>query len=228
MSATRQYAIVTGGASGLGRAICLRLARDGWHVAICDLNLEGAQETLDLVRSAVGEGQVERLDVSKQEEWADLAQRLQAAWPQLDLLVNNAGVSGSGEVGQYTLDNWKWMVGINLWGPIFGCHTMVDWLKRNPRGSHIINTASLAAMCMLPTMASYNVTKAAVVALSETLYAELKKHRVGVTVLCPSFFYSNLLSISRMQTPAGTCVADRAMRNSRSRQTTLRQRPFAP
>jgi NAD(P)-dependent dehydrogenase (short-subunit alcohol dehydrogenase family) len=214
MAVTRQYAIVTGAASGLGRAIALCLARDGWHVAVADLNLEAARETLDLVRSAGGDGQVERLDVSQQQEWADLAQRLQASWPQLDLLVNNAGVSGSGEVGQYTLENWRWMVEIDLWGPILGCHTMIDWLKRNPRGAHIINTASLAAICTVPTMAAYNVCKAGVLALSETLYAELKKDRIGVTVLCPSFFHTNLLSISRMQTPEQLDLADRTMRSS--------------
>jgi NAD(P)-dependent dehydrogenase (short-subunit alcohol dehydrogenase family) len=214
MSATRQYAIITGAASGLGRAFALRLARDGWHLAIADVNLPAAQETLELVRQAGGEGQVEPLDVSQQSQWSELAQRLQAQWPQLDLLVNNAGVSGSGEVGLYPLDNWQWMVSINLWGPILGCHTMVDWLKRNPRGGHIINTSSLAAICMLPTMASYNVTKAGVLALSETLYAELKKDRIGVTVLLPSFFHTNLLSISRMQTPEQFALADRTMRGA--------------
>jgi NAD(P)-dependent dehydrogenase (short-subunit alcohol dehydrogenase family) len=214
MSATRQYAIITGAASGLGRAIALRLARDGWHLAIADVNLAAAQETLDLVRRAGGDGQVERLDVSQQHEWAELAQRLEAAWPQLDLLVNNAGVSGSGEVGEYPLDNWQWMLSINLWGPIFGCHTMIGWLKRNPRGGHIINTSSLAAICSAPTMASYNVSKAGILALSETLAAELAKHRIGVTVLCPSFFHTNLLSISRMQTPEQFALADRTMRGA--------------
>jgi NAD(P)-dependent dehydrogenase (short-subunit alcohol dehydrogenase family) len=212
MSATRQYAIITGAASGLGRAIALRLARDGWHLAIADVNLAAAQETLDLVRRAGGDGQVERLDVSQEQEWAALAQRLETAWPQLDLLVNNAGVSGSGEVGEYPLENWRWMMSINLWGPIFGCHTMIPWLKRNPRGGHIINTSSLAAICSAPTMASYNVSKSGIVSLSETLYAELKKDRVGVTVLCPSFFHTNLLSISRMQTPEQLDLADRTMR----------------
>ncbi len=197
MSRVRRYAIVTGGASGLGRALCRRLARDGWHLAICDLNDEGSATTLTEVRAAGGDGQVEHLDVADPAAWAALRARLQAAWPQLDLLVNNAGVAASGDVGQASLDDWHWLININLWNGIYGCHTFVDWLKQNPAGAHIINTASLAAIGSAPGMAAYNVSKAGMLALSETLYAELAPHRVGVTVLCPAFFQTNLLGDGR-------------------------------
>jgi short-subunit dehydrogenase len=86
------------------------------------------------------------------------------------------------------------MIELNLLGGIAGCHTMIDWLKANPRGAHLMNTASFAAMAAAPTMAAYNVAKAGMLALSETLYAELRRHRVGVTVICPLFFRTNLLS----------------------------------
>lgn len=197
MSDATRTAIVTGGASGLGRAICLRLARDGWHIAICDVNEQGAQETLDLVRQQGGDGCVQQLDVTDFAAWQALRDRLRNQWKQLDLLVNNAGVAGAGEVGEYPIEDWHWMIDVNLWNGIYGCHTFVPWLKENPRGAHIINTASAASFGSLPTMAAYNVTKAGMLALSETLYAELKNAGVGVTVLCPAFFRTNLLNQAR-------------------------------
>jgi short-subunit dehydrogenase len=116
-------------------------------------------------------------------------------------LVNNAGVAGSGRVGEYSIENWHWIVDINLWNGINGCHTFVEWLKSNPRGAHIINTCSLAAIASAPTMAAYNVTKAGMLALSETLYSELMPYNVGVTALCPSVFRTNLLDNSRWCQP---------------------------
>jgi len=205
--AARRTAIVTGGASGLGRALCERLARDGFLVAICDIDLTGAAETLARVEAAGGSGRVEPLDVTDPAAWEALRERLEHDWPQLDLLVNNAGVVVSGDVGRCSLDDWRWIVDANLWGMIHGCHVCVDWLKRNPRGSHVINTSSLAAIGSFPGMAAYNVTKAAVVSFSETLHAELRRHRVGVTVLCPSFFPTGLIENGRFTSPAEQRIA---------------------
>ena len=204
---SRRTAIVTGGASGLGRALCERLARDGYLIAICDIDLTGAAETLARVVAAGGSGRVEPLDVTDPAAWQALRERLEHDWPQLDLLVNNAGVVVSGDVGRCSLDDWRWIVDANLWGMIHGCHVCVDWLKRNPRGSHVINTSSLAAIGSFPGMAAYNVTKAAVVSFSETLHAELRRHRVGVTVLCPSFFPTALLDNGRFTSPAEQRIA---------------------
>ncbi len=204
---SRRTAIVTGAASGLGRALCERLARDGYLIAICDIDLTGAAETLNRVEAAGGSGRVEPLDVTDPLAWEALRERLEHDWPQLDLLVNNAGVVVSGDVGRCSLDDWRWIVDANLWGMIHGCHVCVDWLKRNPRGSHVINTSSLAAIGSFPGMAAYNVTKAAVVSFSETLHAELRRHRVGVTVLCPSFFPTALLDNGRFTSPAEQRIA---------------------
>jgi NAD(P)-dependent dehydrogenase (short-subunit alcohol dehydrogenase family) len=197
----RKTGLITGAASGLGRAIAVRLARDGWSLCLADVNDTASEETLRLVRQAGGDGFVEHLDVRSIEEWRALHERLQARWPQLDLLVNNAGVAGSGRVGEYSIENWHWIVDINLWNGINGCHTFVEWLKSNPRGAHIINTCSLAAIASAPTMAAYNVTKAGMLALSETLYSELMPYNVGVTALCPSVFRTNLLDQSRWCQP---------------------------
>ena len=202
MSPRRRHALITGAASGLGRALAVRLARDGWHIAVCDVDDAGALETVSLVEQAGGTGQAERLDVTLPAEWESLRDRLRGQWERIDLLVNNAGVSGAGEVGRFPLDDWRWILDVNLFGVIYGCDAFVDWLAENPDRPHIVNTASMAAVASAPTMGAYNVSKAAVVSLSETLYAELLHRGVGVTVLCPGFVATNLLDAGRWHRPA--------------------------
>ena len=198
----RRHALITGAASGLGRALAVRLARDGWHVAVCDVDDAGGRETVSLVEQAGGTGQAERLDVTLPAEWESLRDRLRGQWERIDLLVNNAGVSGAGEVGRFPLDDWRWILNVNLFGVIHGCHCFVDWLAENPDRPHIVNTASMAAVVSAPTMGGYNVSKAGVVSLSETLYAELLHRGVGVTVLCPGFVQTRLLDAGRWHRPA--------------------------
>jgi len=205
----RKTALVTGTASGLGRAIAVALARAGYRIVLTDVNDVGNQETLTLVQAAGGEGHVEHLDVSDPEAWQQLRDKLQAVWSQLDLLVNNAGVGMGGDVGQLPIGDWRFIINVNLYGPIFGCHTMVDWLKRNPRGAHIVNVASLAVVVSAPGMAAYNATKAGVLALSETLYGELKPHNIGVTAVCPDFFDTNISRNARFQTAQQKKLAER-------------------
>ena len=199
MADERRNAIITGSASGLGRALAVRLARDGWRMALCDVNDAANEETLRLVRAAGGDGFTHHMDVAQPAAWEALRDQLTSQWQNLDLLVNNAGVAGSGEVGHYSLEDWHWILGINLNAGIYGCHYFIPWLKANPRGAHIINTASLAAVAAKPGMAGYNVAKAGMLSLSETLYGELKPHNVGVTVICPSFFQTNLLNEGRLE-----------------------------
>ena len=144
MTNLQKKAIVTGAAGGLGRAFALRLACDGWCLAICDRNVAGCEETLSLVRAAKGGRRVESLDVGDPGRYESLRQRLESDWQHLDLLINNAGVTAIGEVGQLPLDQWHRLLRVNLLGVIYGCHTFVNWLKRNPDGSHIINVSSTA------------------------------------------------------------------------------------
>lgn len=200
MNHERKNAIVTGGASGLGRALCRRLARDGWNIAICDINETCAEETAAIVKKEGGDGFAWRLDVTEPAEWERLRDHLKREWSRIDLLCNNAGVAGAGAVGQFSLDDWRWIMNVNLWNGIYGCHYFIDWMKENPGGAHIINTASLAAVVSAPGMAGYNVTKAGMVSLSETLFAELAPHNIGVTVVCPAFFSTNLLQGGRFVT----------------------------
>ena len=214
VTSPRPHALVTGAASGLGLALASRLAREGWHVGLADIDADRAAGALAQVRAAGGEGQAESLDVASQEQWASLVARLRGEWPALDLVVNNAGVAASGEVGTLPIDDWDWLLSINLRGVILGCHSCVEWLKANPRGGAILNTASLAGIGSMPTMGAYNVSKAGVISLSETLYGELRPHGVSVTVACPSFFQTNLLAEARIRAGSQRETAERLMRES--------------
>lgn len=207
----RRYAVVTGSAGSLGRAFAVRLAERGYRLALVDVNEAENAETLRRVEIAGGSGTVETFDVASAEAWQALYDRLLRDWPRVDLLVNNAGVAGSGEVGVYSLADWQWLLDINLKSVIIGCHTFAERLKTNPGGAHVINIASFAAFACLPNMAAYNVAKAGVLALSETLRVEWHQYRVGFTVVCPSFFKSGLLDGARLNTESQREYTERAM-----------------
>jgi NAD(P)-dependent dehydrogenase (short-subunit alcohol dehydrogenase family) len=196
-------AVVTGAGSGLGRAFCVELAGRRARVLAADIDLARAEETARLVRDAGGEAVAHRVDVSKPDEVEGLAAAIEAAYGAADLIINNAGVAVSGPVGQIPLEDWQWIIGVNLWGVIYGCHSFVPRFKSRGSG-HIINVASMAGLVAAPQMAAYNVTKSGVVALSETLYAELAGTGVGVTVLCPTFFKTNIVASGRKHTEAST------------------------
>lgn len=199
MPDSAKYALVTGAASGLGRALCLQLAREKWHVGIADLNMPAAHETLALVQQAGGTGECLMLDVASEEQWQHLHTELRPRWPRLDLLINNAGVCASGEIGEAPMSDWDWVMSINLRGVVLGCHAMVDWLKQNPQRSRILNVASIAGLLTLPCMSAYSASKAAVISFSEALFLELRPHNVGVSVVCPWFIRTNLLESGRFR-----------------------------
>ena len=211
----RKTAVVTGAASGLGRALSLRLTAAGWQVALADLDESGLRQTLAMVQASGGEAIAEQLDVTDAQAWRELEQRLRRHWTKLDLLVNNAGVSCAGEVGTCELEDWQWILDVNLCGVIYGCHTFVPWLKENLHGAHIVNVASVAAFASAPAMGPYNVAKAGVVSLSETLYAELHRDGVGVTCVCPGFFATNLLAGGRFTDDRQKQLADAYMQRAR-------------
>jgi NADP-dependent 3-hydroxy acid dehydrogenase YdfG len=133
-----------------------------------------------------------RCDVIDIAQIEDLARKVHDEWGGVDLLVNTAGVSAAGFVGTTPLDKWKWITEINMWGVIHGCHVFIPRMKEQGSG-HIVNVASIAGITSLPEMAAYNMTKAAIISLSETLRGELSADNIGVTAVCPSFFSSNLI-----------------------------------
>ena len=190
-------AVVTGAGSGLGRALSVELARRQGRVVVSDMNPASAEETAQLVRNEGGEARVVVCDVTKPEEVERLAQESEAVLSVVDLVVNNAGVASSGAIGEMSLADWKFVLDVNLWGVIHGCHAFVPRLRKQGAG-HILNIASAAGLVSAPYMGPYNASKAAVVALSETLYAELQPAGLGVTVACPMFFRTNIAASARV------------------------------
>jgi NAD(P)-dependent dehydrogenase (short-subunit alcohol dehydrogenase family) len=192
----RPRAVITGASSGLGRALALDLAARGAKILMADIDEEGAKETARLVEKAGGEASFTRCDVSRIEDVMTLSDEAFRALGRVDLLVNNAGVAVSGPIGAVPMDDWAWVMGINLWGVIYGCHAFIPRMKEQGGGA-ILNVASAAGLMSSPMLGPYNVTKAGVVALSETLFGELAEHKISVTVLCPTFFKTNIAGRGR-------------------------------
>jgi short-subunit dehydrogenase len=188
--------VLTGAASGLGRALACELAARGARLLLADIDEPGLAETARLVADRGGTARTLRCDVSKLESMRQLHAEATAWLPQVDLLVNNAGVAVGGAVGEIPIEDWEWITGINQWGVIYGCHLFLPGMKQRGRG-HVLNVASIAAFACAGQMGPYNVTKAAVVALSETLAGELSGTGVGVSVLCPFFFETNIHKSAR-------------------------------
>jgi NAD(P)-dependent dehydrogenase (short-subunit alcohol dehydrogenase family) len=208
-------AVVTGAASGLGRGFVEELLSQGARVLASDVDERGLEA---LVRElAAGDRlQVRRADVSRAAEVEQLAADADALWAGADLVINNAGVGSAGPIGEVPLEEWDRVMGINFFGVMYGCHAFVPRMRR-AGGGWVLNVASAAGLIATPEMGAYNASKAAVVSLSETLRGELADTGVGVSVLCPFFFKTNILESGRFygsQSARRAKVAERLMRES--------------
>lgn len=192
--------MITGAGSGLGREIALRWAREGWRLALADLNEPALRETLEQVRAAGGDGFTQRCDVRDYSQLTALAQACEANFGGIDVIVNNAGVASGGFFAELSLEDWDWQIAVNLMGVVKGCKAFLPLLERSK--GRIVNIASMAALMQGPGMSNYNVAKAGVLALSESLLVELRQLEVAVHVVCPSFFQTNLLDSFRGPDPA--------------------------
>ncbi|MUL81217.1 MULTISPECIES: SDR family oxidoreductase [unclassified Mycolicibacterium] len=208
-------AVVTGAGSGIGAAFARELAARGGRVVCSDIDETAAGATAEAIVADGGRATALRCDVSQIEDVSHLADAAQAWFDgPPSLVVNNAGVGAGGQpIGDTSIDDWNWVLGINLWGPTHGCHVFAPILRAagtgQPRG--IINVASAAAFGAAPGMAAYNVSKAGTLSLSETLAAELSGTGINVTVLCPTFVKTNIVTSGRI-TEQSTQLADRLMR----------------
>lgn len=205
-------AVVTGAGSGIGAAFALELGKRGGTVVCSDIDQAAAQRTADAITEHGAKALAIPCDVSQFGDVQALAEQSQSWFgAPPTLVINNAGVgAGGAAIGDAPLDDWQWTLGINLWGPIHGCHVFTPILRdaapsTAPRG--IINVASAAAFGAAPGMAAYNVSKAGVLSLSETLAAELSGTPVRVTVLCPTFVKTNILESGRISEESGELAA---------------------
>ncbi len=204
---------ITGAGSGLGRAFAVAYGRRGARVGIADVDEARAQETADAVTAGGGEPLAMACDIRSEEQVRAAAGSIRDAWGGVDVLVNNAGVAGAGTVVDTTMDDWRWIIDINLLGAVRVCQAFIPMMQEASSGQ-VVNVASVAGIVQSPGMASYNVTKAGMIALSETLRNEVAGFGIGVTVVCPSFFTTRLLESYRGPAP-GQDLATRLMSRSR-------------
>ncbi|AOM87344.1 SDR family NAD(P)-dependent oxidoreductase [Acinetobacter baumannii] len=192
------YAVVTGAGSGIGRSFAVELAKRGGSVVCADINLKAAEETVKLIEQLGQKAFAVQCDVGQAEQVQALADRAEQLLGHLvTLIINNAGVGLGGKFDEMSLEDWKWCMHVNLWGVIHGCHAFVPKFKKLGYGA-IINVASAASYTAAPEMSVYNVTKAGVLALSETLSAELRKFNIKVNVLCPTLVPTNIIKNGRI------------------------------
>jgi NAD(P)-dependent dehydrogenase (short-subunit alcohol dehydrogenase family) len=190
--------VITGAGGGFGRALALDLARRSAHLVLSDVDVAGAEETGRLAAAAgASSAKASRCDVTKLDDWKALAASIGRP---VDLVVNNAGVSSAGSVGELPMDDWRWTLEVDLFGVINGCHTFAPVLRSQGHG-HVLNVASAAGLFSPPFMGAYNVAKAGVIALSETLSSEMAGTKIGVTVICPTFFKTNIVNSGRIADP---------------------------
>jgi NAD(P)-dependent dehydrogenase (short-subunit alcohol dehydrogenase family) len=189
-----KVAVVTGGASGIGRGVAEELLARGAAVVIADIEATALEATAAAI-GAVGR----RCDVTRIADVRALADEVLRRFGKVDIVCNNAGVGGVAPIADMTLDDWRFVIDVNLWGVIHGVDVFLPHLIANPDGGHLVNTASLVGLAPMAGTNAYAVTKAGVVALSETLALELAQDhpKVGVTVLCPGPVSSNIRRAQR-------------------------------
>ena len=188
--------LVTGGGSGLGAALVDRFRDAGAEVLATDVS-----------------GALFRLDVTSEGDWAAAVDKVRRDWGRLDVLVNNAGVAGGGRIELCTVEEWEWILDVNLLGAVRGTRAFTPMFKQQ-RSGRIVNTASLAGLVHPAGMGSYNASKAALVAFTETTGHELAAYGVSAHAVCPSYFKTNLMASLRGSDEAVGAVLRRLVDDS--------------
>jgi NAD(P)-dependent dehydrogenase (short-subunit alcohol dehydrogenase family) len=180
-----RVAVVTGGASGIGRAMAERFARERAKVVVADVDERALAAVVDSIKARGGEGLGVPTDVTDLASVQALAAAAFRAFGKVNVLCNNAGVALWGGLESATHRDWQWVLGVNLWGVIHGVEAFVPPMIASKEPGHIVNTASMAGLVATRGLGVYNTSKYAVVGLSETLAKDLRPYHIGVSVLCP-------------------------------------------
>ncbi|MDP2293808.1 MAG: SDR family NAD(P)-dependent oxidoreductase [Actinomycetota bacterium] len=194
-----RVAVVTGGASGIGRAVATRFAEAGMRVVLADVQQDALDRAASELAAAGHQVIGVRTDVSVGESVEALAATVMAEFGAVHVLHNNAGVGVGGYIWTHTQRDWEWVLGVNLWGVIHGVRVFVPLMISQGEPAHIVNTASMAGLISVPGLGAYNVSKHGVVTLSETLERDLRIAGVpiGVSVLCPGLVMTNIFESHR-------------------------------
>ena len=194
-----KVAVITGGASGIGRGIAERCVAEGMKVVLADVEEVPLAAAGAELKAAGGTVLAVRTDVSQRSDVEELARRALDAFGQVHLLFNNAGVAAGGAPWEATWNDWEWVMGVNLWGVIHGVKVFTPLMLAQNTECHIVNTSSAAGLVVGGGSAPYAVTKHGVVALSESLYLALQQRNalVKVSVLCPGLVRTNIVDAER-------------------------------
>lgn len=194
-------AFITGGASGIGFAMAEAFLKEGMKVVIADVDDAALAEAKTRLK---GDNAVLaiQLDVTDRDQFAAVADQVEAEMGPVHVLCNNAGVYRGGVMDEVTYNDWDWIMGVNLGGVINGVQTFIDRIKQHGQGGHIVNTASMAGLTTSPGLGVYNTSKFAVVGLSEALRIDLEPHNIGVSVLCPGMVRTRILESERTRPDA--------------------------
>jgi NADP-dependent 3-hydroxy acid dehydrogenase YdfG len=210
---SKSLAVITGAGSGIGRATTLLFASKGYQVAICDIDLARCES----VAREVGPAAIlsAAVDVADRQQMESFSRRvLEQATP--DVVINNAGVSIGGEFKDLTIEDWDWLMGINVRGVMLGCHYFVPAMIAAKRGGHIINVSSVFGHWGAPLVSAYAASKFAVLGFSQSLRTELAPHRIGVTAMCPGMIDTNIIDGGRFAGDKAVKMRDGLQKRFRS------------
>ena len=208
---TGKQVLVTGAASGIGKETALACARRGANLVICDLDAVGLSDVEKTIHELGRDVIASRVDVSDAEQMRAFAEAVHGQIEAPDILVNNAGVAIGGRFQDTSIEDWNWIVGINLMGVVHGCHHFIPKMVKRGRGGHVVIVASAAGYSASSNLAAYNATKFAVLGLGEALQDELRGDGIGVTVICPGIIDTPITRSARLRGEIGTDKARERM-----------------
>ena len=194
-----RVAVVTGAASGIGKALCERFAREGMKVVMADVESDSLREAARQIEALGAEVLTRRTDVSQADELSALAEATLDRFGKVHVVCNNAGVFAGGRIWDAIGSDWEWVLGVNVYGVLHGIRAFVPRMLEQGEPGHVVNTCSMAGLINMPLSGAYNVSKHAALSLSETLYHELKglDTPVGCSALCPELIRTGIGSSER-------------------------------
>ena len=195
--------LITGAASGIGRATAIAFAKQGAHLWICDISASGLEETAREIKQYGNNCHNLICDVSDPKAVQDMADSVHNSIPALDILINNAGIGSAGRFLDASLETWHKVMDINLMGVVHGCQAFLPKMVERGQAAHVVNTASAAAFVAAPDMPVYAASKFAVLGLSESLRADMAQHGIGVSAICPGIINTNIVSKTIMEGAMG-------------------------